>query len=218
MTNGRHNPVLSFKVLAPVAILALAAGGGALFIRLIRQQPARETLVPVERASPAQMRQAMARLQDDHDALNRFLERKQSETEAKDAEQARALEAARVEAVNEARRKAEAAAAAAAAQAAAQAATQRRLAEAAQAKPAPKPELRKDKPEAVMAETPPGDPLPITPQVVQPKRGPIDRAIATANEWTDKTLAAADAVRSFFTSAAGRLIGGNSPTRPLSSW
>lgn len=209
MTNGRHNPVLSLKVVASAAILAAIVTGGFLFPF---HEPVREPLVPVERASPAQMRQAMARLQDDHDALNRFLEHKQSETEAKDAERARALDAARVEAVDEARRKAEAAAAA-------QAAAQRKLAEAAHAKPVPKPEPRKDKVEEVVAEIPAGDPLPISPPVVQPKRGPLDRAIATANEWTDRTLAAAGAVRSFFTSAAGKLIGGNSPSRPLqSSW
>jgi hypothetical protein len=156
----------------------------------------------------------MARLQDDHAALNRFLERKQSETEAKDAAQARALEAARVDAANEARRKAEAAAAYEAAQAAA---AQRKPADAAQPKPVPKLEPRK--PEEAVAEAPAGNPMPITPPVVQPKRGPIDRAIATASAWTDKTLAAADAVRTFFTSAAGRLIGIERPASNLtSSW
>jgi membrane protein involved in colicin uptake len=212
MTNGRHNPVFRLKILAPLAILAAVVAGGLLSAFY---QPESERLVPVERATPAQMRQAMARLQDDHEALNRFLERKQSETEAKDAAQARALDAARTEAAEEARRKAEAAAAYEAALAAA---AQRKLAEAAQAKPAPKPEPRKEKPEEVVAAEPPASyPMPITPPVVQQKRGPIDRAIATANEWTDKTLGAAGAVVNFFTTAAGRLVRIERPASNLSS-
>jgi hypothetical protein len=208
MTNGRHtNPASRLKVMVAVATLAGATGAALLFAL---HEPARAPLVPVERASPAQMRQAMARLQDDHAALNRFLERKQSETEAKDAEQARALEAARVEAANEARRKAEAAAAYEAAQLAA---AQRKL-----EATAPKPEPRRPEETAVaVPATPAGSPLPITPPVVQQKRGPLDRAIETANRWTDKTIGAAGAVVNFFTSAAGKLVGAERPSSNLSS-
>jgi hypothetical protein len=216
MTDNR----IILKVFLPLAAAGAAIAGGLLFAF---HHPSGEQLVRVEMASPAQMRQAMARLQDDHESINRFLERKQSEVEAKDAAAAKALDDARDEAVNEARRKAEAAAAAVAAQEAAlKAAAQRKAAEAAQAKLAaakpemPKPELRKDKPEETLAQMPAGNPLPITP-VVQPKRGPIDRAIATANELTDRTLAAADAVRSFFVSTAGRLIGSRPSSNPSSN-
>jgi hypothetical protein len=94
-------------------------------------------------------------------------------------------------------------------------ATQRKLAEEAR-------QARVEKvAQAPAAEQPVADPLPITPPApaVTPKRGPIDQAIAKANELTDKTLAAADAVRDFVVSAAGKLIGGvtGSPSSNLTS-
>jgi hypothetical protein len=205
MTDSRF---VTLKVVLPLVAVAIAIAGGLLFAF---HGPSDEPLVRVEMATPAQMRQAMARLQDDHDSLNRFLERKLNELEAKDAAQARALDAARDEAANEARRKAEAAN-----DAALKATAHRKLADAAQLKPAPKAEPRR--PEETVAEAPAGNPLPITPPVVQPKRAPIDRAIATANEWTDKTLATADAVRNFFVSTAGKLIGNRPSSNLTSSW
>ncbi len=188
-------------------------------------------LAKIEPASPAQMQ----RLQDDHAALNQFLEKKQNEVEAKEAERVRALDAARDQAANDARMKAEAAARAeaeadkaAAREAAIKAAAQRKAMETAAIKPvavpAPQPAptaLPLPQPPAapttVAGEIAPVPPMPITPQVVQPRRGPIDRAIATANAVTDKTLAAADAVRSFFTNAAGKMIGISVPPSRITS-
>ncbi len=199
----------------PAALASLA--GGFLFSPFHAAPPP-----PVETSSPAQMQQAMARLQDEHDAVNRLIERQQMAEQEKQADRAKELELAREEAANEARAKI--AAAAAAREAAQKAAAQRKVVEAG-VKPVVRPEPHREHlPETAAAEPAAGTPLPITPPVaVAPKRGPIDSVIVTANHLTDRTLAAADAVRGFFVSAANRIVDGVSgraapSSRLTSSW
>lgn len=213
--NGRHFGKIAL-LLASV-VIAIGAVGLALNGDSTPSAP----MAHIEMASPAQMQQAINRLQADHEAVNRSVEQKLSEEEAKEAERVRALEASRDQAAAEARARAAALREAeqrAAALAARKAAEQAKAAELAAAKPAPKPLEAKPVEQAAVA-APAGDPLSIVPPppVVQPKRGPIDRVIATANELTDKTLSAANTVRTFFTSAAGKLIGINTGSPRLNS-
>jgi hypothetical protein len=202
--------ITSRLVILPAALAALIAG-----LWLVPAQKPAPKLAPIEMVSPAQMQQAMERLNEDHEAVADLVQRQQAAEDEKEAARARALDAARDEAVNEERAKAAAAAAVTAArEAALKAAAQRKLAEA-PGKPVahPAPKIVQ-----VPVEISAADPLPIAPPppAVAPRRGPFDRAIAKANELTDKTLAAADAVRGFFMSAAEKLIGGATGSSPSS--
>src|SRR5581483_1587435 len=96
--------VMSRIVILPAALGALVAG--------LWFAPAGHPVPPlaqIEMVSPAQMQQAMERLNEDHEAVAEFLQRQQLAEEKKEGERARALDAARDEAANEARMKAEAA-------------------------------------------------------------------------------------------------------------
>jgi hypothetical protein len=189
--------VTSRFILLPAVLASLLAA--LWLVPLNRSAP---PLEPIEMASPAQMQEAMERINEDHEAIADFLERQQAAENRKAADRARALEAAREQAANEARIKTDAATR----ELGAKASAARRAAETPQPKSPRRQEARAaDTP----AEGPVADPLPITPPpAAAPKRGPIERAVAAANEVTDRTLAAADAVRSFLVSAAGRIIGG----------
>jgi hypothetical protein len=189
--------VTSRFVLLPAVLASLLAA--LWLVPLNRSAP---PLEPVEMASPAQMQEAMERINEDHEAITDFLERQQVAEDRKALDRAKALQAAREQAANEARMKADAAAR----ELAAKASAARKAAETSPPKSPPRQEARAaDTP----AESQVADPLRITPPpAVAPKRGPIERAMAAANEVTDRTLAVADAVRSFLVSAAGRIIGG----------
>lgn len=174
----------------------LAALAVAVAVTLIPARIAEKPLVSDAREPVAASREAMRMLHEEHDRVLEQIGRQRAQTEQKAAEDAYALDQARLAAAREAERKL----------AEQRAAEAKRVADAAVAK-----DSRKPKPEPVVAAGAPLDIVPVTggdsaPAVEKP-RGPIQAMVATVGKIKDKAVETVTGIRDWFSAAGDRLLG-----------
>ncbi len=238
MTDGRRfsKPISKPTFLARFGVHGLAAAlailvFGLLFYPYLSEAPRSPEGKLVATLTPAQMQRAMILLHEEHDAVNEFARRRELASEEREARRAKERELERELARDMARDMARAEEERAADEPLTSermkiAGANRVAADQARANNSARAPRKSDSANVAaksasapaVSEAAPSSPLPITPAVT-PQRGPVAQALAAMGEWKDKTLAAADTVRDFFTSAAERAIGGisgSAPTRLMS--